>query len=111
MTDPSARRGRTCADGQVSWDEFWGVIGEWMDTGFNRLEELRRQEAKLKEERDRLAAEEEAKRKAAEEAAAAAAAAAEEERRRKEEQLAALAAMNEVCGMGRTRQAVEECPE
>jgi hypothetical protein len=34
---------------QVNWEEFWTVIGEWMETGFNRLEELRKREGQLKE--------------------------------------------------------------
>lgn len=76
-------------NGKVDWEEFWSVIGQWLDDGFNRLEELRLKEQQLKEERDRQAAEEEARRKAAEEAAADAERLAKEkaeaEERRKQE--------------------------
>lgn len=81
-------------DGKVDWEEFWQVVGEWMDTGFDRMEELRQQRKRLDDERARAAADaaadDDAARRAAEEAAAAEAARAEAERRRLEE----LAAMS-----------------
>jgi Ca2+-binding EF-hand superfamily protein len=78
--------------GTIEWDEFWEVIGEWMDTGFNRLEELQAEELERERERARIAEEEARRRRVKEEQLAAAAAAAEaalqarlaeEERRRK----------------------------
>jgi dTMP kinase len=80
---------------QVNWEEFWTVIGEWMETGFNRLEELRKREGQLKEERERAlaeeatrhAAEEERKRREAEESL--------QKDMEKEQRKAELAAMDE----------------
>ena len=71
-------------DGLIEWEEFWTVIGEWMDNGFNRLEELRQREEERRRERERLAREAELRRLAEEEEAARLAA--EEEARRAEEE-------------------------
>ena len=34
----------TDGSGTIEWEEFYELISEWMDTGFNRLEQLRAQE-------------------------------------------------------------------
>ena len=83
------------AAAQVDWEEFWSVIGEWMETGFNRLEELKARESQLKEERERVLAEEEARRLAAEKAAEEAAAAEEARVAAEAARKAELAAMSE----------------
>ena len=57
-------------DGKISWEEFWNTIGEWMETGFNVLEEIRQRELERERERERLRMEEEMRRRAAEAEAA-----------------------------------------
>ena len=75
----------TDGSGTIDWEEFWQVIGEWLDTGFNRMEEMAAEEALRRRELERLAAEDEARRlaelKAAEDAAAREAARLAEEAR------------------------------
>ena len=76
-------------DGKISWEEFWNTIGEWMETGFNVLEEIRQRELERERERERLRMEEEMRRRAAE-AEAARLAALEAARLAEEERLRAL---------------------
>lgn len=75
--------------GTVSFDEFYDVLNDWFDSGFNAVEELREKEMARRKEAERIAAErkvhEERERALAEARAAEEARLAEEERKRAED--------------------------